>query len=68
MKNTNVCPKCGCNEIKEMKGSKTNNGYGGVIVSGLKRAHTSVFICCNCGFIEEWVSSEKDLEIIKEMK
>ena len=65
MKNTNVCPKCQGNEIVFVKGR--NDGYGvgnNIQVGVVKRVLINRYICCNCGYSEEWVDKE-DIPKIK---
>jgi len=61
MKNNGICPKCKSNNISEI-GSDI---LGTRIKTGaLSFASASYYVCCQCGYIEEWITDKKDLEKI----
>lgn len=65
MKNTNCCPKCNSNDIIRANGS--NRAYGGgnnIITGAFSSVKVNRYICCNCGFTEEWIDKE-DIEKIR---
>ncbi|MBQ6896551.1 MAG: hypothetical protein IJN69_05015 [Oscillospiraceae bacterium] len=65
MKNTKTCPKCGSNDIIRFDGS--SGDYGNNILTGLTALScipVNRYICCSCGFTEEWI----DKEAIDELK
>ena len=70
MKNTNVCPKCGSNDIVRvdgMSGTFSSKWYS--IPMGMITANAipvTRYVCINCGFIEDWVDIKEDREKIKE--
>lgn len=70
MKNTKSCPKCQSNDIVRINGYAGAYGSGNNIMIGmsiLSAVGVNRYICCNCGFTEEWVDQE-DLERIKNSK
>lgn len=60
MKHTGICPKCGGTEILLVKGYIGNN----IIPAGWTGAKVDRFLCCGCGYSEEWIS-QKDIAKIK---
>jgi transposase-like protein len=68
MKNNNKCPKCNSSDILRVNGS--NRGYGAgnnIIASTFSIVNVNRYICCNCGFCEEWIDKE-DIPKIKNSK
>ena len=67
MKNTKKCPKCQSTEIARFNGGAGVNSSGNYIVAGSTILFSSVgvhrYVCCNCGFVEEWVDKE-DIEYL----
>lgn len=69
MKLSNKCPKCEGTEIVKIPGY-TNSGEAHhiiPIVGGLlpRSAYVARFMCCSCGFVEEWVDTEEEIKMIK---
>lgn len=66
MKKTGKCPKCGRSDIVTIFASESVYGN---IISG-KTIFTLIrcqrFVCCCCGFIEEWVEDKEDIDKLKE--
>ena len=59
MKNSGNCPKCKSNNISEIK----SDSLGTRISTGaFTIASASYYVCCQCGYAEEWVTDKKDLE------
>lgn len=68
MKNTKCCPKCHSDEIMKIPGTPQSHGYGNNIKVGItifSAILVTKYLCCNCGFIEEWVDDSQDIEKIK---
>ena len=60
MKNRKACPKCGSKDILIVDGSvgpygRCNNILTGGLFSAVK---VDRYICCSCGFTEEWIGRE----------
>lgn len=63
MKNSNHCPKCGSENITSVKAT---DSMGIRISTGmLSIAQITHYVCCDCGFIEEWIENKSDLEKIQ---
>ena len=63
MKNSGNCPKCKSNNISEIK----SDSLGARISTGaLSIASVSYYVCCQCGYVEEWITEKKDLEKISD--
>ncbi len=59
MKDTKVCPKCQSNDIVFVKGRDDGYGVGNNIQVGIiRRALVNRYVCCSCGFTEEWIDKE----------
>ena len=61
MKHSNTCPKCGSRDILRIKGQSGPYGTGNNIPAGATIfSHILVhrYLCCDCGYSEEWVSKE----------
>lgn len=68
MKNTKICPKCGSNDIVRFDG--TVGGYGAgnnIYISAFRAVKVNRYICCTCGFCEEWIDRE-ELSKVKNSK
>lgn len=72
MKNTGLCPKCNSSDIVIIKNDGHPDPSNGnniqtktTILSGV--IYIQRYICCNCGFTEEWVH-EKDINILLQSK
>ncbi len=67
MKNTRKCPKCGGNDILIVDGYAGAYGAGNNIMVGgtiFSAVGVDRYICCSCGFTEEWIDTGK-MEKIK---
>ncbi len=61
MKNTNTCPKCGGNDILLVPGNVEAYGVGNNIRTGwsiFSSVLVDRYVCCSCGYTEEWVETE----------
>jgi predicted nucleic-acid-binding Zn-ribbon protein len=57
MKNTGQCPKCNSTEIYCNKGNKIGS-RAGINVDIWGGFYITVYICADCGYIEEFMSDE----------
>lgn len=65
MKNSHICPKCQSNDIVIAKGEAQAYGIGNNVRAGIfKQVIINRYVCCACGFTEEWL----DKEYIPEVK
>lgn len=70
MKNSRQCPKCGSQEIVIADGfAGATNGVNNILLGATVFSQISVdrYVCCRCGFCEEWVRST-DLEKLRTSK
>ena len=61
MKRTNTCPKCGKHNIVRFDGFAGPYGSGNHVMTGatvFSAANVNRYVCCDCGFTEEWVDRE----------
>lgn len=70
MKSFKVCPKCKGNDILRIPGKCGAHGAGNNI-----QVHSSFifgavlvtrYLCCSCGYSEEWIDKQEDIEKLKE--
>jgi len=65
MKNSGICPKCKSNNISEIQsdllGTRISTG-------AFSFASVSYYVCCQCGYVEEWITDKKDLEKISDKR
>lgn len=66
MKNSKQCPKCNSCEVKVAMGAQT--GYDGIYLGGRglvkRRVVLDRYICCACGYTEQWIGSPTALEAL----
>ena len=70
MNRTRICPTCGSNEIYVIDGYTGPYGSGNNVMIGatvFTAVKVNRYICCACGFTEEWIGRE-DLEKVKKSK
>lgn len=71
MKNTKICPKCNHTEIIRIEGTAGSYGSGNNIQVGLTYFSAVLvhrYVCCNCGFSEEWIDTEDISKLKKKYK
>ena len=70
MKSSKICPKCEHSNIVRIDGYAGPYGVGNnIMVKGsiFSAVNVNRYICCDCGYTEEWIDHE-DLEKIKNSK
>jgi len=70
MKNTKICPKCNSSDILRFDGYSGPYGSGNHIMTGntvFSAVNVNRYICCECGYTEEWIDTE-DIERVKKSK
>ncbi len=70
MKYRNTCPKCNSADIVRFDGSAGAYGAGDNVMVGttiFSAVNVNRYVCCQCGFTEEWIDV-CDLEKIKNSK
>jgi len=66
MKITKHCPKCNSKDVLSIQGERQGYGRGNNIKVGIIGQVTPTkYVCCDCGFIEEWIDDPNDLLKIK---
>lgn len=68
MKNTHICPKCKGIDIIKIPGKADAYGVGNNIMVGMtifSAVLVNRYVCCSCGYSEEWIDRE-DLSKLKE--
>ncbi len=69
MKNNKVCPKCSSTDILRVharSGHDNRVPIPGLLGLGFKRITITRYICGSCGYCEEWVDSQEDLQKLKD--
>nr|WP_325298406.1 hypothetical protein [uncultured Dysosmobacter sp.] len=65
MKNTGKCPKCGGADLVLVPGGRaTMDSALNLIHVGFRSVGVDRYVCCTCGFSEEWVAAD-GLEKVK---
>ena len=69
MKNTGRCPKCGSLEVVRVpdhpgRWASGNNIYT-TRATLLGKIPVIRYVCCRCGYVENWVERREELEIIR---
>ena len=67
MKMKNRCPKCGGSDIVAVPGNVGAYGSGNNIQVGwtnLSAVLVKRYVCCDCGYSEEWIDME-DIQTVK---
>ena len=70
MKMTNQCPQCSGTNIVRDDGYTGAYGAGNNVMVGktiISAVNVNRYICCDCGFTEEWID-KSDLETVKKSK
>lgn len=68
MKNSSVCPKCNSTDILRIPGSTGAYGSGDNILMGysvFSAINVTRYLCCNCGYSEEWIDEKSDIEKLR---
>ena len=61
MKNTKTCPKCSSTSIVRIDGAKGPNGnnfQADITFFSQITVNVNRYICCQCGYSEEWIDRE----------
>lgn len=68
MKRTGKCPKCDNSEIIIVPGDTGVYGVGNNIPTSLyvlNYVKVPRYVCCSCGYVEEWIETEDILKVKK---
>ena len=68
MKNTGICPKCGGTDIiRALSASRTGCDGNGIRTDALFPViRIPRYICCACGYAEEWIDPQHLFKLKKE--
>lgn len=58
MNKTGECPKC--HEFQVVRAPATPQDLR-VPIGGLASVPIALYICCSCGYVEQWIDDERDL-------
>lgn len=68
MKNTKSCPKCGSTDIVRIPDNPNRHASGNNIYTSTYTLFGKIpvirYVCCSCGYAENWVENEEELEEI----
>lgn len=70
MKKSKICPKCNSNQVLRFDGYVGSYGSGNNLMVGatvFSAVNVNRYICCSCGYTEEWIDTE-DLEKVLNSK
>ncbi len=65
MKNTGKCTKCNSTDVVKVE-NRLGQQFDNIKIGFMGIAEVGKYICCDCGFIEDWVESSFDLKKLKE--
>ncbi len=68
MKNNKICPKCNSSDIIRINGNAGAYGSGNNIPVGItifSAVKVNRYLCCSCGYSEEWID-KKDIQKLKD--
>ena len=70
MKNTCRCPKCGSGEIVRIPDNPARHASGNNIYTTTVTLAGKIpvirYVCCGCGYTENWVEKPEELRRIRE--
>lgn len=70
MKNGNACPKCGSHAVIRVPDNPRRHASGNNIYTTratlLGKVPVIRYVCCGCGYVENWVETRGDLEKLRE--
>ena len=71
MKHSRICPKCQSTDILRIDGEAKAYGAGNNIMVGatiFSAVLVNRYLCCHCGYSEEWIDREDIPKLIKKYK
>jgi len=70
MRQTGRCPKCGSGNIVRVPDNPSRHASGNNIYTTTMTLMGKIpvirYVCCNCGYVENWVETRGELDKIKE--
>ena len=67
MKNTKLCPKCNSQNIVRVPDDAHRylaNSICITMFAWVKRIPVARYVCCDCGYVEDWVETHNEREEI----
>ena len=71
MKHSRQCPKCRSADIRRIDGDARAYGAGNNIMVGatiFSAVLVNRYVCCSCGYTEEWIDREDIPKLTKKFK
>lgn len=65
MRFSQTCPKCSGTQIMRSAGKKMDQHGNKIRFNAFKKIPLDHFTCINCGYTEEWVTDDKELEFLR---
>lgn len=68
MKNNAVCPKCGSHTVVRVPDDAHRYLANSICITKLvtvERVPVARYVCCDCGYVENWVETQTQREKIK---
>lgn len=68
MRRTHRCPKCGSPKIARVPDNAhryLGNSICVTRIAAVKRIPVARYVCCSCGYVENWVEEEQGLEEVR---
>lgn len=68
MKNAHCCPKCGSRNIARVPDDAHRYLANSICITKLvtvERIPVARYVCCSCGYAENWVETQRELDEIK---
>ncbi|MHB8077108.1 hypothetical protein [Desulfosporosinus fructosivorans] len=68
MKTNGKCTKCNSNDIVKIPGRAGAYASGNNIMTGMTTFSAVLvtrYLCCSCGYSEEWIDNKRDIEKIR---
>lgn len=68
MKNTGCCPKCRSQKVARVPDNAhryLSNSICMTNIAWVKRIPVARYVCCDCGYVENWVEKQNEREEIR---
>ncbi len=69
MKTTHRCPKCGSSQLIRIPDQPNRHASGNNIYTSkftlIKKIAVIRYVCYHCGYVENWVEQQRELEELK---
>lgn len=68
MRNTDLCLKCGSHNIVRVPDDAHRYLANSICITKritVERVPVARYVCCDCGYVESWVETQRELDAIK---